>query len=631
MTVQTQKNPGVIIAVAAFAAFLATFNETFLNIGFAPIMNDLGVPVSTVQWLAAAYMLGAAVMVPVSAFAYRSIRTRPLFLFSAGLLVAGSVIGGLAPNFTVLLVGRIVQALGTGMLIPVGMNITLEVAPREKLGTYMGVMGAMTTLGPSLSVFAAGGILSFFGWHMLLWVFAGLSFLLFVCGIFLPGNIAKLTRPRLDAASVALAGIALIGILYGISTAFSGDIRFAGGSAAAGFFFLYLFISRQRKLKEPLISLKPLESKPFSAGTVINMITLVVIFAMNIVIPVFVQSALGLPAFSAAIALFPAILLSCVIAPIAGKIYDRHGAGVLLPLGFALICGFSAALAFTCTSGSLLLMALLYIPVICGSALIIGPVQSFSLSYLRHEFFPHGVTVMSTGFQVAGCIGSSLFTGVYAAVAASRVGSGVQERAAAGDAFMTAALLSAVFAFAGFVLALRAVRYRHPAPEHAGESVTLRSLMKRDIYTIRYDATLFDALKLITEKKVSGMPVTDGEGRLAGFISDGDILRYLAKSHPLFVSAYSLAAVGSGGQGFDAKLHDLMRMKVTELAHPHVITVDADDDLSEVCRTLSERKLKKAPVMENGQMIGMINASNITKYALNECGKGFEGSLPKEG
>ena len=196
---------------------------------------------------------------------------------------------------------------------------------------------------------------------------------------------------------------------------------------------------------------------------------------------------------------------------------------------------------------------------------------------------------------------------------------------------MIAALLAAAFAFAGFALALRAVRFRHEIPEHAGESVTLRSLMKRDIYTVGSGATLFDALKLLTDRKVSGMPVTDGEGRLAGFISDGDILRYLAKSHPLFVSAYSLAAAGSGEQGFDAKLHDLMNMKVTELAHTHVVTVDADDDLSDVCRTLSERKLKKVPVMEKGRMIGIINSSNITNYALNACAGVFAADIPKEG
>lgn len=159
------KNPKLIIVVSAFAAFLATFNETYLNIAFTPIMQDIGVGVATVQWLATAYMLGAAVMVPVSAFAYRSIPTRILFVATTALLVIGSVIGALAQEFNVLLIGRIVQALGTGMLIPIGMNITLEVAPREKLGAYMGIMGAMKTLGPSLSVIVSGLLLSVGSWR----------------------------------------------------------------------------------------------------------------------------------------------------------------------------------------------------------------------------------------------------------------------------------------------------------------------------------------------------------------------------------------------------------------------------------------------------------------------------------
>lgn len=99
-------NPKAALIVAAFAAFLATFNEIFLNVGFAPIMAVLNVDVSTVQWLATAYMLGATVMVPVSAFAYRSFPTRPLFCATTALLVAGSVVGALAADFTVLLIGR---------------------------------------------------------------------------------------------------------------------------------------------------------------------------------------------------------------------------------------------------------------------------------------------------------------------------------------------------------------------------------------------------------------------------------------------------------------------------------------------------------------------------------------------
>ena len=109
---RSSHRPELMIFVAAFSAFLATFNETFLNVAFTSIMADLGVGVATVQWLSTAYMLGAAVMVPISAFLYRSIPTKRLYLFTVGLLVVGSVVCGLAPNFTILLLGRIIQAFG---------------------------------------------------------------------------------------------------------------------------------------------------------------------------------------------------------------------------------------------------------------------------------------------------------------------------------------------------------------------------------------------------------------------------------------------------------------------------------------------------------------------------------------
>lgn len=454
LMISTRK-PQTIVAVAAFAAFLATFNETFLNVAFAPIMVDLQVDVSTVQWLATAYMLGAAVMVPVSAFAYRSVPTRPLFLVTVALLVAGSVVGALASDFGVLLTGRIVQALGTGMLIPIGMNITLQVAPREKLGMYMGVMGAMTTLGPSLSVIVAGTLLSAFSWHALLWVFAGLAAACFLFGAVMLDDIAQLTHPRLDAPSVALVGVSLVGLMYGVSTVFSGSVPVAAVAVAVGLLFLALFVRRQRRLEQPLIDLRPLSVRPFVVGVVVNMLALITVFAMNIIVPTYLQSVLGMDSLVASLALFPAILLSCVVSPLAGRVYDKRGAKVLLPVGFAFVCVFAALVALLTPRGSVPVIAVLYVPVICGSALVIGPVQSFALSHLDSELNPHGVTVMSMGFQVAGCIGSSLFTGVYAAVLAGSEAAGFPIFEAASEGFLAAGLLVSAFAFAGFLLALR--------------------------------------------------------------------------------------------------------------------------------------------------------------------------------
>lgn len=627
---QSSRKPAAILAVAAFAAFLATFNETFLNVGFAPIMSSLDVDVSTVQWLATAYMLGAAVMVPVSAFAYRSYPTRPLFCATTALLVVGSVVGALAPNFAVLLAGRIVQALGTGMLIPIGMNITLEVAPREKLGTYMGIMGAMTTLGPSSSVILAGLILAVADWSMLLWVFAALSLLCFLSGAIVLRDIAHLTHPRLDAPSVALIALALIGILYGISTIFGGNVLIAVAAIVVGAAALAIFARRQGKLEEPLIDLRPLRIVPFTVGVVVNMIALVAIFAMNIIIPTYMQSVLGTPPLVASLVLFPAILCSCVVSPIAGRIFDKSGPGILLPVGFACIAVFSVLTSAFISSASYIVLAVLYVPVICGSALIIGPVQSFALSKLSPEMNPHGVTVMSTGFQIAGCIGSSLFTGVYSAVALGQMASGTLEAAAFSDGMLASGALVGAFALIGFVCALwirksskiPAIKAALEGSASVGEAAVapleslLATIMKRDVYTLAETSSVLEAMQMFASLGISGAPVVDSDENVVGFISDGDVMRCLADQVPAFKSAWSII-VERDNEDFDATLRATMGMKVGEIARKRVIAVDLHDDLGEVARIMAENHLKKAPVIDGDKTVGIINRSNITNYAIN--------------
>ncbi len=612
-----------LIAVAAFAAFLATFNETFLNVGFTPIMVDLGVDVSTVQWLATAYMLGAAIMVPISAFAYRSIPTRPLFCATVALLVLGSVIGALAPNFEVLLAGRIVQALGTGMLIPIGMNITLEAAPREKLGLYMGVMGSMTTLGPSLSIIAAGLLLSFFHWRVLLWVFGGLALLCLILGAALLENIAHLVKPRLDTTSVVLVSLGLVALLYGISTVLSGSGALAIMAIIVGMVLLAAFARRQGRLEQPLINLSPLKVPAFAIGVILNMIALIVMFAMNILIPTYMQSIMESSSLMASLALFPAIMLSCIVSPLAGRLYDNYGVGKLLLLGFGLVCVFSTALSFAISQWSVLLIAVLYVPVICGCALIIGPVQSFALSSLPPENNPHGVTVMSTGFQVAGCLGSSIFTGVYASVLAGSLSNGTAASEAGSLSFLAAGILAAVFALVGLLFAVKESTLEKKrantgsaTSQEQPDKFSLRTLMKRDVYRVREDDSVASVLRLLVDRQVSGVPVVNGEDWPVGFISDGDIMRYLADQHASFTSVYSFSLELENSQP-DKKLAELIALPVSALGVGKVISVHIDDDLGEVCKVLADHHLKKVIVLEAGKMVGILNRSNITKYLVS--------------
>ena len=140
--------------------------------------------------------------------------------------------------------------------------------------------------------------------------------------------------------------------------------------------------------------------------------------------------------------------------------------------------------------------------------------------------------------------------------------------------------------------------------------------MKKDVFTVNEEDDLLSVLQLLTNKKISGAPVVNKKGNLIGFISDGDIMRYLSKSHPLFVNAYSFAAI-TEENNFDEKLSSLMKSKAADVAKKKIVTIDINTSLEEVCRILNDKQLKKSPVMENGKMVGIINRSNITKYAID--------------
>lgn len=144
------------------------------------------------------------------------------------------------------------------------------------------------------------------------------------------------------------------------------------------------------------------------------------------------------------------------------------------------------------------------------------------------------------------------------------------------------------------------------------DDTPLLHIMERDVYTVKENTSLLEVLRLFREKKVSGVPVLNDKNELTGFISDGDIIRHLASEQSVFVNPDSIEKIG-----FNIALLDLIKQNVASIAKKKVITVSAEDDLDKICYTLWKNHLKKAPVMQDGEMIGIINVSNIIKYAVS--------------
>ncbi|ANE05406.1 multidrug MFS transporter [Corynebacterium crudilactis] len=600
-----------MIAVAAAAAFLATFNETFLNVAFTPIMQDFNVDVNTVQWLTTGYLLVAAVFVPVSNILYHRFPTRPLFVAVVALMLLGSIVGALAPSFGVLLFARLFQAIGTGLLTPIGMNITLAVSPREKLGLNMGIMAAMTTLGPSLAIVLSGVLLTIAPWTTLLWVFGGLSLLVLLAGGFALQTVAALRRPVLDIISFLLVAIGLVGILYGVSAAFGGDTLYAGISVVIGIAALWIFAIRQQRIEHPLLNLSPFSNKSFVLGVLMTMLGLLFVFAMNVVIPLFLQSGHQMDPLGASLTLAPGILLTVIMGPIAGRLFDRHGGRWSIPLGFLIMAVFVTFVGIAAGYSSILLFGVLYIPAVLATALVIGPSQTFALSQLDRETSSHGVTIVSTGFQIAGCVGTSLGAGIYGAVSA-----GNTDFDSLLSGFHSAVALVVITSLIGIFLAFLAYRSAKTTPVKSTGNNSLESIMKTDVYTLSSDDSVLDALKTFTERSISGAPILHSDGSLAGFLSDGDVMRYLSATYPSSASIYSYAI--GGNDDLDKAMSELAELNVMRLATHDVLTIDVESSIADAIAALSDAHIKKVPVLrgKNGPVVGIVNRSAINRLAI---------------
>ncbi|NLB46169.1 MAG: multidrug efflux MFS transporter, partial [Microbacteriaceae bacterium] len=201
-----------------------------------------------------------------------------------------------------------------------------------------------------------------------------------------------------------------------------------------------------------------LRSKTFVIGMVMTMLGLLFVFAMNVVIPVFLQTAKGMTPLGASLALAPGILLTVAMGPIAGRMFDRHGGKLIVPLGFLVMAIFCSLVGWVAGGPSVVLFGLLYVPAVLSTAFVIGPAQTFALAQLDRETGPHGVTLISTSFQIAGCVGTSLGLGIYGAIDQRGLSAGVPFADASLHGFQAAVLLVVVTSFVGVALAIRSTK-----------------------------------------------------------------------------------------------------------------------------------------------------------------------------
>jgi EmrB/QacA subfamily drug resistance transporter len=412
---QTEKKPPYgILAILLVGAFVALLNNTLLNVALPTIMHDFGVSAATVQWLQTGFMLINGIVIPSTAFFIQKYTVRRLFLVAMGLFTLGTVIAGFAPLFGVLLGGRMIQAAGAAIMMPLLMNVMLTSFPPEKRGSAMGVFGLVMIFAPAIGPTLSGWIVEHYHWSVLFRMIAPVTLLILILALFKLHDQKEKVEIHLDIVSLILSTIGFGGILYSFSTAgnrgWNDPVVY--GVLLAGAASLILFIRRQFKLEKPMLDFRVYRYPMFSLSTAIMITMNLALFSGMLLLPIYLQNIRGFSPLDSGLLMLPGALMMGLMSPLTGKWFDRYGARLIAIVGITILAVTSYMFGQLTDSTPYLTVMVIYCLRMMGISMVMMPVTTNGLNALPAKYYPHGTAMNNTIQQVSGALGGSLLISV---------------------------------------------------------------------------------------------------------------------------------------------------------------------------------------------------------------------------
>ncbi len=421
---------GPLLFVMILGAFIAVLNQTIMSVALPELMVDFNIEASTAQWLTTGYMLVNGVLIPITAFLMQRFTTRELFQASMFIFLGGTIVSAVASNFDVLLAGRLIQAAGAGIIMPLLMNVILTVFPPNKRGAAMGMVGFAIIFAPAIGPTIAGYVIEHFSWRTMFYGMIPIVVIVIAVAFIFLKNVAERTYPKIDILSIVLSTIGFGTVLYGFSSAGSKGWSSAEVvvSIVTGVISLILFTWRQLVSNSPLLDLRAFKYSMFSLTTVINIAVTMVMYADMMLLPLYLQSARGYTAMESGLLMLPGALLMGLMMPVTGRLFDRYGAKWLAIIGMAITIVTTIGFVNLSDSTSYTYLVLMSTGRRFGMAMFLMPITTAGLNQLPARLNAHGTAISNTIKQVAGAIGTSLLV----TVMANRTKFHVQDMAAAG-------------------------------------------------------------------------------------------------------------------------------------------------------------------------------------------------------
>lgn len=423
-----------VITLLLVASFVVVLNETILGIAVPHLVLDLNVTIYASQWLTTAFLLTLAVVIPITGFIIQRFHTRSVYLAAMSVFTAGTIFAALAPGYPVLLAARVVQASGTAIMLPLLITTVLTLVPPATRGRVIGTVSIVLAVAPALGPTVSGIVLNYLGWRWLFIIVIPIAVTALVLGAKFMFNVSEPKPGRIDTPSVILSVLGFGGAVFGMSNlGVSQDPLATSIPLAVGIAAIAVFVVRQLMLQRrnsALLDLRPFTSLNFVMATLVVSVSMIALVGVSVVLPIYMLDVLHLDTLTTGLLLLPGGLLSGLLGPVAGRIYDRFGPTALMTTGALVVSSVLAAMTLLDENTPFWAVLVAHVSLCIGLAGLFTPLLTAGLASLPVDLYAHGGALFGTLQQLAASAGVALFITIMSSRAADLIAAGQPNEAA---------------------------------------------------------------------------------------------------------------------------------------------------------------------------------------------------------
>lgn len=402
------------LIVIVIGTFMAILDSSIVNIAIPKMMAVFNASTDQIEWVLTSYMITMAIVLPMSGLLGERFGLKNVYVFALIVFTIGSLLCGISWNLPSMIVARIIQAIGGGMIMPVSMTLIYKLVPRQKIGLAMGFWGIAAMAAPAIGPTLGGYLIEYADWRLIFNVNVPIGILAIFSTAVLLDNYKEKSIHKFDYVGSLLVAISILTLILALN---DGNRKGWESPYVVSLFVtsvlsIIAFIIVELNHNEPILDIRILKNYHFSLGLILSSITSIALFGGVFLIPIYLQSFMGLTAMHAGLLMLPSSIATAIFMPISGKLFDKYGAKGMIVCGMTLLVCTTYLLSKINLNTDLTYVMIVLIFRGVGIGVAMMPISTYSMSTISNTQVGKASALSGTVRQVAGALGIALFSSV---------------------------------------------------------------------------------------------------------------------------------------------------------------------------------------------------------------------------